>query len=170
MAFDKKAYMKEYREKNKEAIATKQKTYNEKNKEVRAAYYEKNKEVRAVKAKVYAEKNKEAISAYQKEYRETIKGRFKKYQFSANSRGYDFPITLDEFSTFWQKPCHYCGDAIETIGLDRIDNNIGYNLDNLVSCCTFCNLAKLDWTEEYFLDKIRKIAHRHPVQEIHHAA
>lgn len=35
-------------------------------------------------------------------------------------------------------------------GIDRIDNSKGYNLDNCVTCCTQCNTAKMQETEEDF--------------------
>lgn len=61
---------------------------------------------------------------------------------------------------FWQKPCHYCGEAIPTAGLDRVDNTKGYVLDNLVSCCTFCNAAKNTQTMDEFIVRCKKIVAR----------
>ena len=67
-AEEKKAYMKEYYQKNKEKLAKKKREY-----------YQKNKEVIDNKAKEYDEKNKEAIAEYkkkyQKEYNQTPKGK-----------------------------------------------------------------------------------------------
>jgi hypothetical protein len=39
------------------------------------------------------------------------------------------------------KSCIYCGETNQ-IGCDRIDNNKGHTKDNVVPCCTTCNMAK----------------------------
>ena len=66
-------------------------------------------------------------------------------------------LTFEEFKSFWQLPCHYCGAEIETIGLDRIDNSLGYKLDNVIPCCLRCNILKFFNTEKEFLDHCKKI-------------
>ena len=38
-----------------------------------------------------------------------------------------------------------------------IDNNKGYELDNCVSCCDYCNRMKLNYTTLEFAEKISKI-------------
>lgn len=88
-------------------------------------------------------------------YRSTPKGRFTTYKGSARNKGLPFELTLEDHftpgapNTFWQKPCTYCNDKIETIGLDRIDNDKGYTIDNVVSCCGDCNLTRGNrWTYE----------------------
>lgn len=45
---------------------------------------------------------------------------------------------------FLDQPCYYCGHPLnETgIGLDRLDSDRGYVLDNVVPCCGTCNMAK----------------------------
>jgi hypothetical protein len=48
------------------------------------------------------------------------------------------------------RPCHYCNDELGStrencgVGLDRLDNLIGYELDNVVSCCGPCNVIRSD--------------------------
>lgn len=66
--------------------------------------------------------------------------------------------------------CHYCG--IEPLqisksqsntgnyiynGIDRIDNNLGYIIENCVSCCGRCNKIKDKMTSKEFLNHIEKI-------------
>lgn len=63
--------------------------------------------------------------------------------------------------------CFYCNDPPSLItegsnrrnkeharyvrnGLDRIDNNTGYLLSNLVTCCKNCNYAKKDLSQDVF--------------------
>jgi hypothetical protein len=62
--------------------------------------------------------------------------------------------------TFWQQPCFYCGYAIFTIGLDRIDNQ-GYEMGKVVSCCQRCNQSKSDLSQAAFLEMCKNVALRH---------
>lgn len=61
------------------------------------------------------------------------------YVRKASVRNLEFDITLQEFESMKNKGCAYCGltERIH-IGLDRVDNNIGYTKDNVVPCCTSC--------------------------------
>ena len=157
---------------NKEERAEKSKIWREKNKETllkkKKLYYENNKKELLRKQKIYADKNREKISAKNKAYRENLspelkerrkkqekdyykknkhkwktpKALFNQYKGGAKRRNFEFNISFSEFSSFWQKPCIYCGNKINTIGLDRIDNTVGYKMNNIKSCCTQCNTAK----------------------------
>jgi hypothetical protein len=79
-----------------------------------------------------------------------------------------------EFSIIWEKwpymclqPCEYCG--IEALsyeksegwpnvnGIDRIDSNRGYTLDNVVTCCGTCNRMKMDHTQQEFFEQAKRI-------------
>jgi hypothetical protein len=42
-------------------------------------------------------------------------------------------------------------------GLDRVDNSKGHILDNVVPCCRWCNLAKLNNTKEFFFEWLHKV-------------
>lgn len=42
-------------------------------------------------------------------------------------------------------------------GIDRLDSNIGYNIENCVTCCKQCNIMKNVWSEKDFLNKIKEI-------------
>lgn len=93
---------------------------------------------------------------YQKEC-QIPKNKYSTYKRSAIKRRINWDLTFEQFKTFWQKSCYYCGDKIETIGLDRIDNSKGYNLDNIVSCCKMCNKMKLNYSEKDFINHCKKI-------------
>jgi len=86
--------------------------------------------------------------------------RYSSYISGAKTRGYEFSLTFEEFMIYWQRDCVYCGDPIDTIGLDRVDNTIGYTISNVVPCCTTCNKMKSAQTTEDFLEHISKIAGR----------
>lgn len=87
---------------------------------------------------------------------------FRRYEHQAKKRGYVFNLSYADFTGFWRKPCHYCGADIDSIGLDRVDNTVGYERANIVPCCGICNSMKLDQTEAEFLQRCRLITTRHP--------
>lgn len=87
-----------------------------------------------------------------------IKARFRHYVKGANRKNaVSWNLDLEQFEKFWQKPCFYCGNPIETIGLDRINNYIGYCESNVVSCCKTCNFAKGNKTTEEFFERLFNI-------------
>jgi len=88
----------------------------------------------------------------------TLEGRFIVYRGGAKQRDVFWGLSFQEFSQFWQQPCFYCGDSIASIGLDRIDNNVGYIISNVVSCCTEFNRMKNNKSFLYFIDKCKRIA------------
>lgn len=59
--------------------------------------------------------------------------------------------------TLWQKPCSYCGDEIETIGIDRVDSSLEYSIDNVKSCCKACNYMKRSYSYTFWINHMRKI-------------
>ena len=135
----------------KEEISAYNKKRYQENKEKIAKKYQENKEEIIAYEKKYREINKEKLSIKNKEREQTIKGRYSRYKKSATQRGYSFDLSEDEFKLFWQKDCSYCGSPIKTIGLDRIDSSIGYQIDNIISCCTRCNRMKSDHTTEEWI-------------------
>ena len=110
--------------------------------------------------KRYREKHRELWKKNAKIYRNSIKGKYSYYKRSAKRRGKEFALSLEDISKFWQKPCYYCGTEIKTIGLDRINNLIGYKKNNLVSCCRNCNRAKMTLSKENFIKICKIIAGR----------
>ena len=92
--------------------------------------------------------------------------RFKPYhreeslRSGAKRRNLLWELTREQFMSFWQKPCVYCGDAIPAIGLDRIDSTKGYTMENLVPCCTTCNRMKSQLSLNEFLERCARIAQR----------
>ena len=82
--------------------------------------------------------------------------KFSYYKRGAKKRQKSFELTLDEFEKLIDGECVYCGHA-PAGGVDRVDSNKGYAADNCASCCTTCNLAKLDTTAEEFKDWIKRV-------------
>lgn len=94
------------------------------------------------------------------------------YKANARKRGIKFNLSYKEFSSIIQKDCYYCGDKpsnckkIESHdrliynGIDRVNNNLGYQKGNCVPCCDFCNKAKRNVDVNLFYEKFNKIANR----------
>lgn len=67
------------------------------------------------------------------------------YYVNRRSRntGLSSNISLEQISTLLKQNCYYCEESdITKLGLDRIDNNLGYLLNNVNTCCTTCNLLR----------------------------
>ena len=90
-------------------------------------------------------------------YKNSPKSRLTRYKGDAKKRNIAFNLTEKQFMSFWSKSCFYCGDKIQTIGLDRIKNEIGYEIKNIVSCCADCNYMKSQKTIQQFKEKCIKI-------------
>ncbi len=88
----------------------------------------------------------------------TLRGRYSSYKSDAKRRKIEFNLSSKEFKTFWKKSCHYCENEIEFIGLDRVDNTAGYQLNNIVSCCSTCNNMKKNLSSSVFLEHCHKIS------------
>jgi len=98
---------------------------------------------------------------------------WRRYAQGAKRRGYTFSISADLFYELSQSPCYYCGREPDraTIykrknhkdhtfvagGVDRLDNSIGYEPENVVPCCSDCNYAKREMSYTEFMDLIRRI-------------
>ena len=101
---------------------------------------------------------KERHTKYLKEYAQTFRGRLNSYKKGAKARSLTFELTEKQFKTFWKQPCFYCGDEIKTVGLDRMDSNIGYSMDNVVACCSVCNKMKMCLSANKFIKQCKKVA------------
>ena len=172
-----KEYRKKYYLKNKEKIADKQRKYYEERGTTNYAlfgkkWYEKNKEKnlersrkwqrnnrkRTVKiVQAYVKRNKEKVQNYLKRYEQTKAALFRTTLSNAKRRGYEFSLSFEDFDAITSRSCFYCGENEKRIGIDRIDNSIGYTKENSVSCCKICNYMKRTMTKEDFLNHIKKI-------------
>jgi hypothetical protein len=94
----------------------------------------------------------------------------------ATDRGHNYDLTFEEHQKLIYKDCAYCGAPPKKSsnnliikrgkihdpylyfnGVDRIDNEKGYNTDNCVPCCTTCNYMKRMLSVEEFLAHISRI-------------
>jgi len=95
---------------------------------------------------------------------------FKHYKWGAKVRNLSFKLIKNQFRKFTKQNCYYCGGeprAVQTgerknggyryNGIDRVDNNKGYTMDNCVPCCGMCNKMKHSMNKDKFIKHIFKI-------------
>lgn len=91
-------------------------------------------------------------------------------------------LNLKDFENLISQNCYYCDKEPSLIkhmtnnrivkrgelfanGIDRLDSNKHYNLDNCVPCCKQCNSMKMNYSKDEFLEKIKKIYNKWNKQE-----
>ncbi len=94
------------------------------------------------------------------------RSRIKKLRQTAKGRGLSFTLSVTKAREVMLGNCHYCdrppriplisGSTILRNTIDRVDSALGYEEDNVVPCCLFCNRGKgaqsaTDW--ETWLDE-----------------
>jgi len=84
---------------------------------------------------------------------------------SARKRDIEFLLTQKQYETFKDKQCFYCGDTIKGVRLDRVDNDLGYIMENIVPCCKICNYMKMALSYGEFIDHIGKILYNRVLSE-----
>jgi len=84
---------------------------------------------------------------------------YKEYKRGAKKRNLSFEISEKDFNLYKDSSCNYCGIKLDRIRLDRVDNDIGYRVDNVVPCCPPCNFLKHTLGKDDFLEHIFKIYH-----------
>ena len=92
------------------------------------------------KTNLWRDKNPEK----EKSRKLTINSRFGSAKNSAATRGKKWDISLEDFKYLITLPCYYCCNNMGATnnygsGLDRVNNSIDYQLDNVVPCCKICN-------------------------------
>lgn len=89
-----------------------------------------------------------------------MKAMYRAYKKNAENDGKSFNIEIDDFWRLTSMICHYCRVSWSKVftgrkkdekdlwcqyrcnGLDRLNNAVGYELENVVACCFPCNRAK----------------------------
>ena len=112
-------------------------------------YDAKNKETRREQKKVYNTEHKEEISKNKKRYNSTQFGRA--VNICSTYRQADKEYNRGECTltpqwivdNIFTQSCHYCGESDWTkLGCDRIDNSKPHTTDNVVCCCSKCNIKR----------------------------
>jgi hypothetical protein len=92
------------------------------------------------------------------------------YKGNARFKNIAFDITKNRMIELLTGSCYFCGSPPSTTttykrmygqftynGIDRLIPDKGYIEGNVVSCCQTCNYLKNSYTEDEFIDIIRKI-------------
>lgn len=90
---------------------------------------------------------------------------YKRYSNGAKDRGYEFNLSTDTFQRLIRSDCLYCGigpkqkiGKITYNGIDRLNNNLGYDIENCMACCGTCNKMKGTMDREEFENHLIRIA------------
>ncbi len=122
----------------------------------------------------FVTKNRRFILSKMPIYTSTVRSMFRRLysvnQNKSKERDLEWTLTLEQYLTLIMQPCYYCGTIGYSQlkhrrgiiyerynGIDRVDNNKGYNIDNVVPACIRCNSAKKDHTLNEFKEQIIKI-------------
>ena len=104
---------------------------------------------------------------------------FRQYKRNADLRNHKFLLSQEEFENIIFQDCYYCGEKPHPMtesqiiergnpkqpplfynGIDRLDSDKDYTLDNVVPCCPTCNYMKHLLNKDDFIKQILKI-HQH---------
>lgn len=173
-----KVKKREYYQANKEEILQKCAEYRRSHKEQKAAsdkkYAQENKEKIQQYQQEYRDTHKSSNSEYQKQYRKKNKEkldeykksphiRYKSYQNNARNKDRIFELSEEDFMKITSQPCIYCGEYSDTYngeqfnGIDRIDSNLGYSINNCAPCCATCNRMKMEIDVDDWINKMIQI-------------
>ena len=115
--------------------------------------------------KLWVENNLEHYQLYMQQYRKSLGGILAKYQSnslyeSLKNQFSDTTIYIDFMKEIISNDCFYCGAKHDEYynGIDKIDANGGYFIENIVTCCSICNYMKNTMDIGSFLRKTREIA------------
>jgi hypothetical protein len=91
-----------------------------------------------------------------------------RYKYQAKQRNLKFTLTEDQFMELTNRQCFYCGAPPSSVykrrkgsyrynGIDRVENNKGYEIDNCVTCCSIHNRMKFQMSPEEFIAACRSV-------------
>ena len=116
---------------------------------------------RSTKLKLNAQQKKQTQSTSRHERRKDDHSyRWSTFKSQARRRGIPFSITELEHFAIAMQQCSYCGGKESTSmfnGIDRVDSNGDYTLQNLVPCCKMCNFMKGSMGKQQFLQHVNAI-------------
>jgi len=117
-------------------------------------------ERQAQQAKKWRENNPDKVKVNNQSRLENINIHYSNYiRCATRDKNLKFEILQEEFNKIVKEPCYYCNVIQERgfNGIDRLDSNIGYVVDNCVSCCKVCNYMKGSLPVNVFLKRIEHI-------------
>jgi hypothetical protein len=86
---------------------------------------------------------------------------YTKCKHGAAKRGFDFKLSEEDFSKIFNSKdlsCYCCGYSNRShLSLDRIDNDVGYEVQNVQVCCVTCNYMRKNLPIEEFVRQCNAI-------------
>lgn len=79
------------------------------------------------------------------------------YKQSSKEKNRVWELPDEQARELLQADCYYCG-VNNCLGIDRIDNKVGYTVDNSRPCCKICNYAKNTQTETEFFAWVARVS------------
>ena len=93
-----------------------------------------------------SERGRSVYRALRKKYNRLPKYKFQESVNRCRRRKLAWEITFEDYVKITSSTCYYCNGRLPEVGtgLDRIDNSLGYTKENVVPCCTLCNITRQD--------------------------
>jgi len=85
---------------------------------------------------------------------------YKSYKTRAQNKNLEFTITENDHEVITNQDCYICGKESSDVhknGLDRLDNSVGYTLQNIKPACFECNLMKKTMSHDSLIEKLQLI-------------
>lgn len=94
-------------------------------------------------------------------YRSTADYRWSILKSGARLRGLTLTLSKEEAIAIMKNPCFYCGFKSESSlnGLDRANNSLGYEHENILPCCARCNRMKWIHSIQDFTQACKNVAY-----------
>lgn len=130
-------------------------------------WFQKNKKRESLKRSIYNKQNHLKINLWRQKRRKTPEGHYSYLKIISKRRNKKFSLIREEFVVWWKKQgsrCCYClrefsYDKKEgtSPSVDRLNNNEGYEIENIVLCCELCNRVKNIYFSQNEMVQIGKI-------------
>jgi hypothetical protein len=117
-------------------------------------YREHNNEV----SRVWRSENREHSAKW---YRTNQNARLDAIKRSAVRRDIEWTLDDEVAKKMLIENCHYCGQldlSVRVNGIDRMNNEIGYIPENVVTCCKTCNYSKKNLSADDFIKMCKAVA------------
>lgn len=79
------------------------------------------------------------------------------YKSRAKDKNILWELTDEEAINYFNSKCEYCNILNNYNGIDRINSNKDYTKDNVVSCCSICNIMKSTYSTQEFINIVSYI-------------
>ena len=94
-------------------------------------------------------------------YRTHVNPRLDAIKRAAETRDIEWRLTDDEAKAMLTSPCVYCKHIdldVRVNGIDRLNSNVCYTVENCRPCCKDCNYMKGTYDPKTFIERAKNIA------------